>query len=205
MLRRKVPVRTTAGSSTDVTYAITRNTSAACEPPVAPINEKTGEPFPLAMQFNGGWLYCWAEDVEECVAALVGNASYLDESDQQARLIMRVKAAMRLAVVVQAEQIHEAQCDKRWERLTEAEKAMLFQVRIAQPKGLYEDLFGAPWWTADVPLVVVSTGYEPWVDQPLPMGGPDRVWVIDPLTPEDTLSSLADLGVIRLFQRGADV
>lgn len=188
-----------------MTYTITRNTSAQCEPPVAPINEETGEPFPIAMQFNGGWLYCWAEDVEECIAALLGDASYLSEPDEQARLVTRVKKAMRIATVVQAEQIHEAQCDKRWDRLTEPEKAMLFQVRITQPQGLYEDLFGAPWWTADVPLVVVSTGYQPWVDQPLPSGGPDRVWVIDPLTSEDMLQSLAHLGVIRLYQRDLDV
>lgn len=187
-----------------MTYVITRNTSAACQPPVAPVNEETGEHFPIAMQYSGGWLYCWAEDVEECVAALAENSSYLDETDEQARLVMRVKTAMRLAVVVQAEQIHLAQCDKRWDRLTAAEREVLLSVRITQPNGLYEDLFGVPWWTADVPLVVVSTGYEPWVEQPLPLGGPDRVWVIDPLTPEDMLDSLAGVGVIRLFQRHLD-
>lgn len=187
-----------------MTFTITRNTTAAEKPPTPPINPATGEAFPMMVQYSGGWLQCWCEDPEEAVSALIGNPAYLNETDQQARLVARVKAAMRLSVVVQAEQIHDAQYDKRWDWLTEPEKAMLFQVRISQPKGLHEDLFGAPWWTADVPLVVVSTGYEPWVEQVLPLGGPDRVWVIDPLTPEDFLDSLEDLGIIRLFVRGVD-
>lgn len=184
-----------------MSYVITRNTTAACEPPVAPTNPGTGQRYPLAMAFSGGWRYCWAETVEECVAALAGGDTYLAEGDEQERLVMRVKAAMRLAVVVQAEQVHAAQTDGkgRWERLTEAEKQMLLSARVTQPQGLYEDLFGQAHWLAAVPLVVVSTGYQPWAEQPLPMGGPDRVWVIDPLTDEDLLASLDGLGVIRLF------
>lgn len=184
-----------------MSYTVTRNTSSAdCHPPVPPINHDTGEAYPLAMQFSGGWKWCWAEDVSECVAVLAGDPSYVDEPDAQARLITRIKTAMRLAVVVQAEQIHEAQCDGRWVRLTADEKDMLFAVRTTQPAGLYADLFGAPWWLAAVPLVVVSTGYIAG-DKPLPLGGPDRVWVLNPISDEELLESAADIGVIRLMTR----
>lgn len=88
------------------------------------------------MQFSGGWKWCWAEDPSECVAVLSGDPSYVDETDAQARLVTRIKTSMRLAVVVQAEQIHEAQCDGRWVRLTADEKDMPFAVRTTQPAGL---------------------------------------------------------------------
>lgn len=188
-----------------MTYCITRNTTAAEKPPTPPINPATGEAFPMMAQYGGGWLQCWCEDPEEAVSALIGDPTYLDEvTDEQARLVARIRAAMRIATVLQAEQIHESQCDGRWDRCTADEQAMLFAPRFTQPAGLYEDLFGEPWWVADVALVVVSTGYVDG-EKPLPLGDPGRVWVIDPRTPEELLSSLANCGAVRLFQRVVDV
>lgn len=189
-----------------MTYTITRNTSAAEKPPVPPINPDTGEAYPMMAEYSNGWLHCYCEDVEEAVAAIIGDPAYLDEPDEQARLIARVKKAMRISCVIQAEQVHAATLDGRWPALSPEEQAMLLSVRIRQPAGLHTELFGVPAWTplAPVPLVVVSTGYSPWVEQPMPLGSPEQVWVIDPLTSDDFLSSLADIGAIRIFMRDLD-
>ncbi|MEI5675726.1 MULTISPECIES: hypothetical protein [unclassified Nocardioides] len=183
-------------------FALTRNSCEHEPAPTAPLNAQTGEPWPLAMRFGGGWKWCWADDVEELVAVLTGNPdAYLEAVSEQERLVQRIRTAISISVKVQTEVIHAAQQTGDWDRLRDSEKEMLLSPRHEQPAGLDEDLFGEPWWTAAVPLLIVSTGY---LDRPMPRG--KHVWVIDPGLggEEDLLDSLCDLGVIEVFHRDID-
>lgn len=184
-------------------FALTRSTCEHEPAPAAPLNGQTGEPWPLAMRFGGGWQMCWADDPEDLVAVLTGSPdAYLGERREQERLVQRIRAAISISVKVQAEVIHAAQQNGVWDTLRDAEREMLLSPRHQQPAGLDEDLFGEPWWTASVPLVVVATAYGPHSSMPIPRG--KRVWVIDPITAEDLLETLSEVGVIEVFHRDID-
>jgi hypothetical protein len=178
-------------------YVITRNTRADQDPPGAP-NREDGGLYEYAMRFNGDSLYCFTDNVEVLAGALTGDVDgYLAMSEQD-RLVARIKASLGYQCKRQAVINQQAMQTGRWDKCTETEKNILNGRRDVQPSGWSTDLLGADWWTAPVDLVLVSSGYAPWTSVPLPMTSGDRLWVIDPVTTEDWLSTLHDLGVIAL-------
>jgi hypothetical protein len=160
------------------------------------------------MRFSGGWMMCWADDVESLCAVLTGDPEGYLAGDETHRLVKRILTTSRLAAILQAELIHEAQTDgsNRWDRLTADEQALLLLPRHEAVRGpdLHEGLFAAPHWSAEVPLVVVTTQHQPWTEHPMPRGGRDRIIALDPLTPESLLDTLIDAGVVQVFLRSVD-
>ena len=178
-----------------MSYVITKNRPGKGGGLEVPTRED-GTAFAWAMRFSQGTRLAFADDVEELCAVLCG-ADYLTLGEQE-RLVARIRVALRFQVVVQAALVHEAQQNGCWDRLTSVEREVVMAPRFEQPYGWSRDLLGGDWWTAtECPLVLVSTGY---LDRPTPEGDPAALWWIDPLTPEDLLSSLADVFVLDVFR-----
>ncbi|MEV7431454.1 hypothetical protein AB0N29_17705 [Nocardioides sp. NPDC092400] len=116
-----------------------------------------GSPFEWVMRFSGGGRLCYFDDVIEAVGVLTGEPAYA-EVDEQARLVARIRTAIRLQVATQAALVLGSQQRGDWDRLTAAEREVLMAPRHEQPFGWSRALLGFDAWTArECPLVVLTT------------------------------------------------
>ncbi|WP_193667793.1 hypothetical protein [Nocardioides salarius] len=177
-----------------MSYIVTRAPHGKGAPaPVPPLRED-GARFDFAMAYAGGSRICWADDVAGLVAALAGVYEYEAMGPQDA-LVARIRTAIRAQVLVQAEWVSEAMLNGDFGRCTEVERGVLTGRRDRQPRGWSTDLLGHDYWSAPVPLVLVTTGW--WAEEHLmPVGEPGAIHWLNPLTDDDLLDSMEDLGLI---------
>ncbi|MEV1174488.1 hypothetical protein [Nonomuraea sp. NPDC049784] len=165
---------------------IIRNTSAT-EPPPAPPVKGDGRPYRYEMIHAGGTYRGYADDPVELIGMLVPGYVRLATDDERATA--RVRLAMDMQVRLQA-QLAAGQLDA----CGEAERAVILGGRHEPP---------APSrWEAPVPLVLVSTFYEPAGAVPRPSGPAElQVW-LDPADDWTLLTSLHAAGAITVSARG---
>ena len=170
---------------------VLRNNVEADGPIVAPTHED-GTGYRYCLYFNGYATVAFADSYLDLLDALI--PGYADLSEEDAAF-ERIKLAGGVAAVVQAEIL--AQVDR--EDIADEDWAVLIAPRLgAQPR--------ADWWTCEVPLIVVETGYEPFTDVPRPASGlsaaadAPNLWWIRPAEEEDFLLSLHEIGFVRLME-----
>lgn len=177
-----------------------RDPKAAPQPP----RKSDGGLWVWGMYLPGYRDLAWGDSPSELVAALVADEGYVTSSPQ-ARLNARVRRALYLQVAVQARINASAVISGDWEGLCEWERAVLNAPRHQAPNMPHgfptRYLFnGQDLWTADVPLVCLTTACEPLNPGVPPiLGSDDSLWTIDPIDDDSLLRSLADIGTIRLF------
>lgn len=162
--------------------------------PMPPSTTTEGHEFPLCLFFDGGASIAYADSYEDLLDVLL--PGYLTWTSDR-RLRERIDYAATQAVWVQA----QVWADNT-EPLTAEQEALLGAPRLGAlaPTGS---------WEAPVPLVVLSTSYSPYTDIAAPVGygqtpeGEDTVWVIDPMSEEALLTTLHEVGAVRLMRREA--
>ncbi|GAA3205442.1 hypothetical protein [Nonomuraea roseoviolacea] len=162
---------------------VVRNTSAADRPPVAPV-KGDGFPYRYEMIFAGGSLRAYADEPGALVAALRPGYDALATAEE--RREARLRAALDTQVRVQA----ELAATGPLEECTAEERAVLLGGRHVPP---------APEeWTGPVPLVLVTSFYEPSGSLPRPRGPEElQVW-LDPADDWTLLRSLHSAGAIHV-------
>jgi hypothetical protein len=167
---------------------IVRNTSSAEPPPAAPV-KADGRPYRFEMIHAGGTLRGYADDSADLVAMLV--PEYARPATDAERATARVRLALDLQVRLQAQLAAGHPLDA----CTEAERAVLLGGRHEPPAPAR--------WAAPVPLVLVSTFYQPAGPLPRPSGPEElQVW-LDPADDWPLLTSLHLAGLITLSARSA--
>ncbi|MEV0203062.1 hypothetical protein [Nonomuraea sp. NPDC050691] len=162
---------------------VIRNTSVADRPPLAPA-KGDGSLYRYEMIFAGGSLRAYADDPAELVAAFHPGYDTLETPEQ--RHEARLRAALDAQVRIQA----ELAADDPLEACSPEERAVLLGGRHVPP---------APEeWTAPVPLVLVTSFYEPEGSLPRPRGPEElQVW-LDPTDDWTLLSTLHAAGAIHV-------
>jgi hypothetical protein len=176
-----------------MTATVLRNPVEADEAPLlAPLHED-GRNFAFAMYFAGGSLAAFADTVTELLGALIDEYEQASPEEQD---LMRIVFAQTVAAQVQAQVLLDVDRDQvsasEWDALTTPR-------RLPQP--------AVPWWTSDVPLVVVETSYSPYTDVPAPVSSrgsgaaqSDNLWWVRPAEEEDFLISLHEVGYLKLMK-----
>lgn len=160
--------------------------------PIEPPTHEDGRPYRYCMYFHGYSDVLFADEQEELIDGLIPGHNSMSEEDAAYH---RIRLAQAAAAQVQAEILAEVDpqtvSEEEWKTLTAPRG-------ISQPR--------ADWWTCEVPLVVVETGYEPFTDVPRPASGlsdgiadAPNLWWIRPAEEEDFLYSLHEVGYIRMF------
>ena len=154
-----------------------------------------GAQYRFEMISNGGNDRVYADTITELVEALIpGYDEVATGSDAD---LQRLLYAVRIQVELQAALYNASplgSCD-------EAEREIILAPRDTPPE--------VGTWTADVPLVLVETYYEPIGMRPRPTGQPrsggaddsNLIW-INPLDELTLIQSLADAGVIVAAEAG---
>jgi hypothetical protein len=166
---------------------VIRNTSATAPPPAAPV-KAGGRPYRHEMIYAGGAYRGYADDPAELVAMLIPGYASLVTDDERAAA--RVLLAMDMQVRLQA----QLAAGGRLDSCREPERAVILGGRH-EPPALSR-------WEAPVPLVLVSTFYEPTGTLPRPSGPAElQVW-LDPADDWTLLVSLHTAGMITVGTRG---
>lgn len=172
------------------------------EAPLSPLHED-GTRYPYAMRFDGGKYLGYADSPAELLGLLIDG---YEDLEPQAQQVARIRLAVRVQVVTQG-LINANTEPEVWEALSEAERAVLNGPRFEQPHGWGgDDPMGDVWESAEVPLVLVETGYAPYTDIEKPISGvadvlnpPNMIW-LRPVEEWEFLESLANTGHIDLFE-----
>lgn len=163
---------------------LVRNTSSSEPPPAAPAGAD-GRPYRFEMIHAGGTRRGYADDPAELVAMLIPeHVGYAELATDAERAVARVRLVLDMQVRLQAQLAAEWPLDA----CTEAERAVLLGPRHEPP---------APSrWEAPVPLVLISTFYEPTGPLPKPSGPADLQLWLDPADDWTLLTSLHTAGLI---------
>lgn len=188
-------------------FAITkapRDLKTPVHPPVKP----AGGLWAYGVLLPGYRYVAWGDTASNIVAAMLGDEEYSEKTDQE-RLTARILRALRLQVTTQARINASAMVTGEWDALCEWERAVLNGPRHVAPNmpGGFptRDMFnGLDVWTAETPLMCLTTACEPLNPGVPPiLGTDDNLWVLDPLDDESLLDSLEELGLIRTFTRSS--
>lgn len=185
-----------------MTSVVIRNSREGEEAPVSPVHED-GTRYPYAMHFDGRKFIGYADTPTDLLALLIEGYEGLDAQDAQ---VARIRLAIAAQVAVQAQINAEAMAAGSWERLTESEQAILNGPRFEQPHGWGDPEDMGDVWEADVPLVLVETGYAPYGEVDKPISGiadvldPPNIYWLRPVYEWEFLESLARTGFISLAE-----
>ncbi|GGQ02591.1 hypothetical protein [Streptosporangium pseudovulgare] len=158
-----------------------RNTSAAQAPPSEPLKD---DGTPYAYEMIDGWWRVYADDPAELVAELIpGYAAPAGEEE-------RAAARLRLAVDFQVRLQARLAVDGNLDACTPEEQEVILADRAEPP--------APPAWNAAVPLVLVTSHYEPHAPRLRPRAPAGAVIWLDPADELSLLTSLAGAGLIRL-------
>lgn len=178
----------------------TREGAAPAEPP----RREDGAMFPYAMLFDGGKFVAYGDDLADLLDALRPEYLTLDAAEQ---LQARIRLAVDAQVAIQA-QINASVKPEAWNALSEEERAVLTGPRYEQPRLNFQspDSPEEGFWDAEVPLVLVDSGYAPYTGIDRPISGiadvenpPNMIW-LRPIDEYEFLTSLSDAGFINLMQ-----
>lgn len=165
-----------------------------------------GSLYAWGMALPGHYRYAWGDELSDLVSVLVAAHDY-DGLGAQEQLVARIQCGIRLQVTTQA-RINAGLMDSgTWETLCEWERDVLNGPRHMAPNMPHgfpsRDLFdGQDVWTADAPLVCLTTASEPCNPGVPPILGTARnLWVINPISDESLISSLEEIGLVRAFKR----
>lgn len=155
-----------------------------------PTIKDDGTPWPFIMLRNGKAIL--ADTRTELVGALIPGYDSLD--DEQDALVERFRQAIVTANFIQEflAAMYCQEAELSMVDLTEEELTAFFTNRLDHPT----DILGLEQWHHDVPLVLVTSLFEPYDDRVPPTG---NVMWIDPTNETTYLSSLAELGQLELF------
>lgn len=174
-------------------HVIVQNTREGDEP-VAPSRREDGSYFPFGVYFDGGRTIAWGDDFEDLIDAM--SPGYLDKDDQD-RLITRITVAIKAQSAVQAQVFVEAS-DEDIQALTPEQERLVNGSNRERPE--IAD------WTSEIPLVLVTTAYQPHTDTPRPVSsyGPyhevPNMWWINPEDDESLMTDLHTIGYVRVVQ-----
>jgi hypothetical protein len=151
-----------------------------------------GRPYPLGMVMPDGEDFCYADSMRDLICALI--PEYEREQEESEKAFLRIVLADRAATIRQAEILVD--CDPG--SLSESEWATLTAPKTGP------DSASAAWWRSAVPLLLVSTSYEPYTPRPRPASNqdgvkPDNLFWIDPTDEESLIESLHSVGYVRVL------
>lgn len=173
-----------------------KNNLEADGPLIPPLHED-GTSFNYCMYTDGNMNVAFADDVEDLLNVLIPGYLAMSEADKD---FSRIRLAQTVAAQVQAEIIFDVDpslvSEEEWKALTAPRG-------VSQPR--------ADWWTCEIPLVVVETGYEPYTNVPRPASAvadgridAENLWFLRPADEEDFLFSLHEVGYIRLLTNSVE-
>ncbi|MEV0402858.1 hypothetical protein [Actinoallomurus sp. NPDC050550] len=165
-----------------------RNTSAAGAPPVAP-TRADGRPYAYEMIYAGGTRRGYADEVVELVGMLIPDYTATANDDE------RTAARLRLALDVQVRLQAQLAVGGAMHDCTPEERSVILSRRDVPPSPAR--------WDAPVPLVLITSFYEPVGSLARPEGPADRQIWLDPSTDWTLLTSLHAAGAIHVGARGA--
>lgn len=174
-------------------HVIVQNTRSG-EAPVEPARRDDGTRYDYGMYFNEGRSIAWGDGFEDLIEVL--SPGYQAADEQQA-LIERITLALRARKIVQAQVFAEAD-DGDVEALNPEEMSIL--------DGTHQGRITIEDWNSDIPLVLVTTAYQPHTDTPRPVSkhGPylevPNMWWIDPMEDESLIRDLAAIGYVRVVE-----
>jgi len=170
---------------------IVKNVTEIYQPPEPPRKED-GSQFEFEMLADGGNSRVYADTPEELLGYLIPGYEALDGVEH---LTSRILFANTAAVALQAYAVSEADVE-----LPEEERRTLEAPRDVPPQVAV--------WESEVPLVLVTTYYQPQGDLPRPTGralgigeeGGNLIW-LDPIGETELIFSLAQAGWVGLNVR----
>lgn len=168
-------------------------------PPLPPGLEKgASEPYRWCLRLPGQFEeYAYASTEVELMSVLLGLPEYA-YLDAQAALVERIRFAIQTQCWQQARLNVIAQSvTGDWSTVESWQQDVLSGSRATQPHGWPTmALDEVDLWDCPIPLVLVTTGYEPFSDVPAPVG--ELIWWIDPIEDATLFGSLEDypLGLI---------
>ena len=150
----------------------------------------SGKPYLMGMVMPNGEDFCYADSFYDLVCALIPD--YAFASDEAERAYLRIVAADLGATIRQADII--VQIDPS--DVTEGEWATLNAPKTGELAAR------ADWWRCQVPLIAVTTSYEPFIPRPRPASKNDgtrggTLWWVDPQDEESLITSLHEIGYIK--------
>lgn len=172
-------------------YQILPNNPAAGSPLTAPTRPDGGA-YPWCMYYRGDAEVAFADTPTDLLCALLPDYATLTPTDAA---VARIELGTAAATIIQAHVLAEADPAS----LTEADRTTLTAPRIGA------DAPHPEWWTCPVPLIVVTTAYTPYTDLPRPASGisdtadAPNLWWVRPDTEETLLTSLHEIGYLRLM------
>jgi len=182
-----------------VAFARTRNPKQG-PPDPPPLPEGGGAPFRWGMRLPGQFEeYAYVSTESELVAVLIGRPEYV-YFDQQSALVARIKYGIGTQCWQQARLNMLAQTVlDDWTDAEPWQRSVLAGSRATQPHGWpikTVDLVDR--WDCRIPLILVSTGFEPYSEVPAPVG---EIWWIDVIEDSTLLGSLEayPFGLIDVF------
>jgi hypothetical protein len=165
-----------------------------------------GPPAVPAHPSGGAWMYCvypqsldqafFSDSATELCGLLIPGYADIPDDDAHEQAVARILHIVRAQV--QAQAAINAQHDLSV--LTDEQRAVLTGSRDTQPR--------VDVWTAPVPLLLVTSFYQPYTDLPVPLPvpppdfeGTNVIW-LDPSDEYETLVALNVCGLIHLMVAG---
>ena len=160
----------------------------------------TETPYRYEMLAAGGKYRVYADDMTALCEYLIPSYSALHDKEETSVEKMAARIIYAVGCQVQLQAFLLVESEARGEGPTPQELAVLEAPRDVPPQ--------LEMWESEVPLVLVSTYYEPIGTLPRPEGiplgmgepGANLVW-LDPMLEFDLLISLHEAGWISLFER----
>lgn len=185
-----------------MTAVTMRNTREGADPVDPPVHED-GTLYPFSMYYDGDKRVAFADTPAALLGVLI--PGYEDLETEQERVKARILLATTAQVALQA-QINAEIDEEAWAALSETERTVLSGPRFEQPHGWGDGEMGDVWEPA-IPLVLVETGYAPYVpERPQPISGlgdvenPENMIWLRPAEEWEFLASLASAGYIGLYE-----
>lgn len=156
---------------------------------VAVLNDK-GTTYPFGMTMPNKEDFCYADSFRDLVCALIPDYAHTDSENEKAYL--RIIAADMGATIRQAEIILEVDPSD----VSESDWATLNAPKTGELAAT------ADWWRSNIPLIAITTSYEPFVSRPRPASKNDglresNVWWVDPSSDESLIMTLHEIGYIQ--------
>lgn len=153
-----------------------------------PTNPLTGEPYLFTMMVGSRTVH--ADRNDELVAEILGE-EYLSEGDPTNAFEIRLGGALNIATAVQESIVASA---VRRGDLNDSEDESVW-TPLLMPREIADAPAGD--WNHPVPLVLVTSLFDPWTRRSAPRG--NVVW-IDPTDDVTLLESLQDCGLVRMVE-----
>lgn len=174
-------------------HVIVQNTREG-DAPVPPSRRDDGTYYAYGLYFDGGRSIAWADDFEDMIEVL--SPGYLNKNDHE-RLIARITVGLRAQQMVQA-QVYATADEDDLTALTPEQDALINGTRQDRP--VIEE------WTSEIPLVLLTTAYQPHTETPAPVSsyGPyldvPNIWWIDPVDEESLMMGLHSTGWVKVVE-----